>query len=124
MFLLDGEIGIPAESGFSFDALPQRIHPAASRVRRPATETPANYAVFDLLATEDGRSLLVQPLRERLSRLGGGGLLKTRLEWRVGNYKATSCRLFDKENCGKGEVPEGNISRSCYQMGGCIVKRG
>jgi hypothetical protein len=48
---------------------------------------------------------------------------ETRLEWKVSNYKATSCRLFDKENCGKGEVPEGNISRSCYQMGGCIVKR-
>jgi len=69
MFALDGEIAILAGGGFSFDALPQRIHPAASRVRRPATETPAIYAVFDLLATEDGRSLLVQPLRERRSRL-------------------------------------------------------
>jgi ATP-dependent DNA ligase len=33
MFVLDGEIGIPAENGFSFDALLQRIHPAASRVQ-------------------------------------------------------------------------------------------
>ncbi|MGA8659875.1 MAG: hypothetical protein WB586_27460 [Chthoniobacterales bacterium] len=41
MFVLDGEIGIPAESGFSFDALLQRIHPSASRVQRLASETRA-----------------------------------------------------------------------------------
>jgi ATP-dependent DNA ligase len=69
MFILDGEIGVPAQSGFSFDALLQRIHPAASRVRRLASETPAIYVVFDLLAAEDGRSLLAQPLRERRRRL-------------------------------------------------------
>ena len=69
MFVLDGEIAIPTESGFSFDALLQRIHPAASRVQRLAAETPAIYVVFDLLAAEDGRSLLIQPLRERRSRL-------------------------------------------------------
>ena len=69
MFVLDGEIGVPAESGFSFDALLQRIHPAASRVQRLASETPAIYVVFDLLAAEDGRSLLAQPLRERRRRL-------------------------------------------------------
>jgi ATP-dependent DNA ligase len=69
MFVLDGEIAVPAESGFSFDALLQRIHPSASRVQRLASETPAIYVVFDLLAAEDGRSLLAQPLRERRKRL-------------------------------------------------------
>src|ERR1043166_9028444 len=33
-FVLDGEIVVPANGAFSFDALLQRIHPAASRVRR------------------------------------------------------------------------------------------
>src|SRR5205823_13293161 len=33
-FVLDGEIAVPEGRGFSFDALLQRIHPAASRVRR------------------------------------------------------------------------------------------
>src|SRR6476646_6494701 len=47
MFVLYGEIAIPAEQGFSFDALLQRIHPAASRVQRLAVETPAIYIVFD-----------------------------------------------------------------------------
>jgi ATP-dependent DNA ligase len=69
MFILDGEIGVPAQSGFSFDALLQRIHPAASRVQRLASETPAIFVVFDLLAGEDGRSLLAEPLRERRRRL-------------------------------------------------------
>jgi ATP-dependent DNA ligase len=69
MFVLDGEIAIPAGQGFSFDALLQRIHPAASRVQRLAVETPAIYVVFDLLAAEDGRSLLKQPLSQRRSLL-------------------------------------------------------
>jgi ATP-dependent DNA ligase len=68
-FILDGEIGVPVQNGFSFDALLQRIHPAASRVKRLASETPAIYVVFDLLAAEDGRSLLAQPLRERRKHL-------------------------------------------------------
>src|SRR5467141_1965847 len=38
IFALDGEIAIPAGRGFSFDALLQRIHPAASRVQRLAAE--------------------------------------------------------------------------------------
>ena len=69
LFVLDGEICVPAQSGFSFDALLQRIHPAASRVQRLATETPAIYVVFDLLAGEDGCSLLSQPLQERRRQL-------------------------------------------------------
>src|ERR1700759_3159632 len=56
-FVLDGEIAVPEGRGFSFDALLQRIHPAASRVKRLAAETPAVYVVFDLLADADGTSL-------------------------------------------------------------------
>ncbi len=68
-FVLDGEIAIPEGRHFSFDALLQRIHPAASRVKRLAAETPAILVVFDLLADEDGRSLLQEPLRSRRERL-------------------------------------------------------
>jgi ATP-dependent DNA ligase len=68
-FVLDGEIAVPEGRGFSFDALLQRIHPAASRVKRLAAETPAIYVVFDLLAAEDGKSLLSAPLCERRSHL-------------------------------------------------------
>jgi ATP-dependent DNA ligase len=68
-FVLDGEIAVPEGSGFSFDALLQRIHPAASRVKRLAKEAPTIFVVFDLLADEKGRSLLALPLNERRKRL-------------------------------------------------------
>jgi ATP-dependent DNA ligase len=64
-FVLDGEIMIPQGTGFSFNALLQRIHPAASRIQRLAAETPAIFVVFDLLANENGRSLLSKNLSER-----------------------------------------------------------
>jgi ATP-dependent DNA ligase len=65
--VVDGEIVVPATSGgpgLDFDALLQRIHPAESRVRRLASETPASFVAFDLLAVDD-RSLLDAPLSER-----------------------------------------------------------
>ena len=68
--VVDGEIVIPdaADRGLDFDALLQRIHPAESRVRRLAAETPAHYVAFDLLALED-EVLLDVPLSERRPRL-------------------------------------------------------
>jgi ATP-dependent DNA ligase len=48
-FILDGELVVPLEGEFSFDALLQRIHPAASRVERLSRETPALYLAFDIL---------------------------------------------------------------------------
>jgi ATP-dependent DNA ligase len=64
-FVLDGEILVPSNGTFSFDALLQRIHPAPSRVQRLARETPALLIAFDLLVGEDGKALIEQPQRER-----------------------------------------------------------
>jgi ATP-dependent DNA ligase len=63
-FVLDGEIVVPADGAFSFDALLQRIHPAQSRVQKLAKETPALLIVFDLLV-DGGKSLIDLPLQER-----------------------------------------------------------
>jgi ATP-dependent DNA ligase len=68
-FVLDGEIVVPVEHGLDFNQLLQRIHPAASRVRRLAAEHPAQLMVFDLLRDDQGRSLLEVPLAERRPRL-------------------------------------------------------
>jgi ATP-dependent DNA ligase len=68
-FVLDGELVVPASGAFSFDALLQRIHPAASRVRRLAAETPALFIVFDLLVDADGRALIAMSLSERRREL-------------------------------------------------------
>ena len=65
VFLLDGEIVVPHGRTFSFDALLQRIHPAASRIEKLSQETPALFLAFDLLATVANRKLAAQPLRER-----------------------------------------------------------
>ena len=64
-FVLDGEIVVPSGRAFSFDDLLQRIHPAASRVKRLAGETPALLIVFDLLIGDDGQSLVKTPLASR-----------------------------------------------------------
>jgi ATP-dependent DNA ligase len=68
--VVDGEIVVPAadDRGLDFDALLQRIHPAESRVRRLAAETPASFVAFDLLAEGD-ESLLDAPLTSRHERL-------------------------------------------------------
>jgi len=68
-FVLDGEIAVPVNSHFSFDDLLQRIHPAESRVRKLARETPALFVAFDLLVDSEGRDLLTWPLRERREAL-------------------------------------------------------
>jgi ATP-dependent DNA ligase len=51
--VVDGEVVIASEDGLNFDALSQRIHPAASRVRMLAETTPAAFVAFDLLALGD-----------------------------------------------------------------------
>src|ERR1700719_1878936 len=60
----DGEIILVLEGRLEFDALQQRIHPAASRIKLLAAETPAAFVAFDLLALGD-RSLMDEPFAER-----------------------------------------------------------
>src|SRR5215207_8270171 len=68
--VVDGEIVVATGTGegLDFDALLQRIHPAESRVRRLAVETPASFVAFDLLAVGD-ESLMDVPLADRHERL-------------------------------------------------------
>ncbi len=68
-FVLDGELAIPSGGGFSFDQLLQRVHPAASRVRKLSEETPAVFIAFDLLADANGKSLVECPLEARRTKL-------------------------------------------------------
>jgi ATP-dependent DNA ligase len=68
-FVLDGELVIRHGAGLSFDALLQRVHPAESRVRKLAEQTPALFIVFDLLADEAGRDLTSLPLADRRNAL-------------------------------------------------------
>lgn len=67
-YVLDGELVVVTQAGLDFDALGQRIHPAESRIRMLAAQTPARFVAFDLLAM-DGEDLRQVPLRERRERL-------------------------------------------------------
>jgi ATP-dependent DNA ligase len=68
--VVDGEIVIPDSSGrrLDFEALLQRIHPAASRVALLAEQTPAHFVAFDLLALDD-TDLCGEPFAERRAAL-------------------------------------------------------
>ncbi len=68
--VVDGEIVIAREGALDFEALLLRIHPAASRVRMLAAESPASFVAWDLLAI-DREDLLAVPQEERRRRLEG-----------------------------------------------------
>ena len=68
--VLDGEIVVERAGRLDFDRLSDRIHPAASRVRLLAEQTPASYVVFDVLALAD-EDLTPRPFAERRAVLGG-----------------------------------------------------
>jgi ATP-dependent DNA ligase len=67
-FVLDGELTIATGDTLSFAALQARLHPAESRIRKLAAETPAQLILFDLLAL-GGRDLAELPFAERRERL-------------------------------------------------------
>ena len=78
---LDGELIIETPSGLSFDALSQRLHPAESRIRKLAAETPALFMAFDLLSEgkDDLSALPLAKRRERLEKLVGKAKVKALL---------------------------------------------
>jgi hypothetical protein len=84
-FVLDGEIVVPHGESLSFDLLLQRIHPAASRIARLSSETPALFVVFDLLV--DGA--WTRPASS--SRLPGGGPRSRSSSRRFRRVAASSC---------------------------------
>ncbi len=65
--VVDGEIILPTPGGLDFDALQNRLHPAASRVNMLAEQTPASFVLFDILGTK--KNLCDEPLSERLKVL-------------------------------------------------------
>ena len=72
-FVADGELVIESDGRLSFDALQMRLHPAESRIRKLAAETPARLVLFDLLAAPDGEILTDRPLALRRRALAAFG---------------------------------------------------
>ena len=67
-FVLDGELILPLADRLDFEALQMRLHPAESRVRKLAKETPAQLMLFDLLQA-GSKSLDEEPLSSRRAAL-------------------------------------------------------
>jgi ATP-dependent DNA ligase len=67
-YLIDGELIISLGDALAFDALQLRLHPAESRIRKLAAETPAQFMAFDLLELE-GKALTAEPLVTRRAEL-------------------------------------------------------
>src|SRR5689334_9015355 len=66
--VLDGEIVIVSDNELDFDLLQLRLHPAASRIKKLAHETPASFVFFDLLCLGD-RDLRPEPFQTRRREL-------------------------------------------------------
>ena len=66
--VLDGELVVVMDGRLEFERLQERIHPADSRVRKLAVETPTSFVGFDILAVDD-RSLVDEPLEQRRAAL-------------------------------------------------------
>jgi ATP-dependent DNA ligase len=72
-FVIDGELVIELNGRMTFDALQARLHPAASRIRRLACETPARLIAFDMLMGPDGSPVGTLPMTERRQALESFG---------------------------------------------------
>ena len=68
-FVVDGELIIANQKRLDFDALLQRIHPAASRIKKLSEQTPATLVVFDLLVNERRKKLVELTLKDRRREL-------------------------------------------------------
>jgi ATP-dependent DNA ligase len=66
--VVDGEIVIATAGGLNFDTLQLRLHPAASRVKKLAKETPSSFIAFDVLMV-GGRNVMEAPQDERRAAL-------------------------------------------------------
>ncbi|MBC7925688.1 MAG: ATP-dependent DNA ligase, partial [Bryobacteraceae bacterium] len=64
-FVLDGELVVAIEGKADFDALLQRIHPAPTRIRKLAAQTPAQLILFDMLVADTRECLIGRALQVR-----------------------------------------------------------
>jgi ATP-dependent DNA ligase len=118
-FVIDGELVIPVGDVLSFEALQARLHPAESRRRKLAAETPALFILFDMLAI-DSLKLVDQGLmerREKLEELFAG--LSDLSRFRLSPYtrRATSAHSWLK-SAGRG-ILDGVIAKPLDQPYHC-----
>ena len=68
-FVLDGELLIEGEQGYSFPDLQMRLHPATSRITKLVSKQPATLMLFDILESEADATVMAAPFAQRRVRL-------------------------------------------------------
>ncbi len=126
-YVLDGEIVLRGADGREdFDALGQRIHPAASRIERLSAETPAVYVAFDMLA-RGSQSLLELAFDDRRSALeellAGDEFAGARVELMPTVSSATEASVWLQEAEGAIAKERGAPYRPGERKGMAKVKR-
>jgi ATP-dependent DNA ligase len=111
-FVLDGELAIPLGDTLSFDALQMRIHPAESRIKKLAVETPAILILFDLLLDAKGKSLIEAPLAKRRAALDS-------FYDKAGERTSLKLSPYTRER----QVAEGWLKEARGALDGVIAKR-
>lgn len=126
--VVDGEVvvrqGEPGAERLDWDALSQRIHPAASRVRTLAAATPASFVAFDLLAEgdEDLTGAPAQERRRRLEQLWGSLEAPLHLTQRTDDPEVARRWLADFEGAGlDGVVAKPRAAR--YEPGKRVMTK-
>ena len=101
-YVLDGELVIPTANGLSFDDLLQRIHPAESRIKRLAAETPALFIAFDLLMRDgiDFAGMKLSDRRRELADFAKKRFAQTRFRLSPASTKLTDAEKWLKANSG------------------------
>src|SRR5579871_5873106 len=109
-FRLDGELVVPVGDRFSFDDLLQRIHPAASRIRKLSADAPACYIAFDLL--QRGRKLVADlklvTRREALEQFAARNFTGTLFKLSPASLKPADAKRWLSQS---GNVSDGVIAK-------------
>ncbi|MFL5239522.1 MAG: ATP-dependent DNA ligase [Rhizomicrobium sp.] len=110
--VIDGELAIPVDDSISFDSLQLRLHPAESRIRKLAKDTPAILILFDCLLTPRNRTLLNAPLSKRRTELESiFAKLKSNEHFRLSPYTRD---VFEAKKW---------LNRSSGELDGVVAKR-
>lgn len=112
-FVIDGELIVAQNQTLSFDDLLQRIHPAASRIKKLSVETPATFLVFDILVDSQGNNLTEKPLSER----------RQALESFAAKFFAGQSRIRLSPRTDTFDVAKGWFHQMAGPLDGVIAKR-
>jgi ATP-dependent DNA ligase len=116
-FVLDGELMVWSGNSPVFDQLLSRIHPAETRIKKLAVETPATYFVFDLLMAADAKKKPVlfaeQPLSKRRGSLE---------KFAAANFKKSDALILSPATSDVGQAKDWFAGKG-VELDGIIAKK-